>query len=122
MGVTRRIFGTGLLGLGVGLGLGLGARAAAERPSAARLADALNGKLGTNPFQARFDVPRLTVTSGSVTRMEADIRLDWTPGMRTRQIVGVGSDADAAWHALLEDALAGFADTVPGFAAGPASV
>jgi hypothetical protein len=112
------VFGTGLLGLCAGLALGLGTRALAERPSAARLAEALNGRLLTNPTGARFDVTAFDLKAEpAATRLAAHIRLDWAPGMRTRHIEGSGANADAAWAALLDAAVAEFAGTVPGFAA-----
>jgi hypothetical protein len=121
MRLTRRLFGTGLLGLGAGLGLGLGTRALAERPTGARLAEALNRRLVTNPAGARFDVPAFAATPESAgIRMVADIRLDWTPGMRARRFAGAGADEAAAWSALLAAAVTEFAGTVPGFdGAGP---
>jgi hypothetical protein len=120
MGLTRRVFGTGILGLGVGLGLGLGSRALAERPSGARLAEALNRRLLSNPAQARFDVPVFEVAADNgATRIIADIRLDWAPGMRTRRVEGAGDGDDAAWDALLDAAVGAFAGAVPGFDGSP---
>lgn len=121
MGITRRVFTNGILGLGAGLGIGLSTRALAEPPTGARLAEALNGRLGTNPYRARFDVPSFAVTRGTVTRMVAHVRLDWAPGLRTCQIESHGPDEGAAWAALIENAVGEFAPAVPGFATASAT-
>jgi hypothetical protein len=122
MRLTRRLFGTGLLGLAAGLGLGLGTRALAGRPTGARLAEALNGRLLTNPTGARFDVRALSASAEpSRFRMVADIRLDWAPGTRTRLLEGAGPDENGAWAALLAAADNEFAGVVPGFVAGGAA-
>jgi hypothetical protein len=116
MRLTRRVFGTGLLGLGVGLGLGLGGRALAARPTATHLAEMLNGALASNPSAARFAVPTLTVTGDSgAIRMLAEVRLDWSPGMRMRRIAAEGATEEAAWRALVLGAVAEFDGVVPGF-------
>jgi hypothetical protein len=116
MRLTRRLFGTGILGLGAGLGLGLGGRALAARPSAARLAEALNRALVTNPAAARFEVPALAMTAeAGSTRMVAEVRLDWAPGLRMRRFEARGATEEAAWGALVHAALAEFAGVVPGF-------
>jgi hypothetical protein len=120
--LTRRLFSTGLLGLAAGLGLGLGTRALAERPTGARLAEALNARLLTNPTGARFAVVTFSATAEPAhLRMAADIRLDWAPGMRTRYLEAVGPDESAAWAALLRAAENEFAGVVPGFVAGGAA-
>jgi hypothetical protein len=122
MRLTRRLFGTGLFGLAAGLGLGLGTRALAERPTGARLAEALNARLVTNPTGARFAVHAFSASAEpSHLRMAANIRLDWAPGMRTRYLEAVGPDESAAWAALLGAAESEFAGVVPGFAAGAAA-
>jgi hypothetical protein len=122
MHLTRRLFGTGLLGLGVGLGIGLGTPALAEPPTGARLVEALNGRLVTNPTGARFAVPGFTSTAERAgTRMVAEVRLDWAPGMRTRYLEGVGKDEAAAWAALLHAAVEEFGGVVPGFVAAGAA-
>jgi hypothetical protein len=116
MRLTRRLFGTGILGLGVGLGLGFGGRALAARPTAARLAEALNGALVANPAAARFEVPALTLTAeAEASRMVAEVRLDWAPGMRARKFEARGATEEAAWGALLLAAQAEFTGVVPGF-------
>jgi hypothetical protein len=116
MRLTRRLFGTGILGVGVGLGMGLGSGALAAHPSATRLAEALNSALVTNPSAARFDVPALTVTTETgATRMVAEVRLDWAPGMRMRRIEARGTTEDATWEALLLAAQREFTGVVPGF-------
>jgi hypothetical protein len=121
MRLTRRVFGTGILGLGLGLGMGFGTRALAERPAATRLADALNGRLVTNPAEARFSVPAFEMAAdGASTRLVAEIRLDWAPGMRTRRVAVSGASAAAAWAAILDAAVGAFAGSVPGFDGSPA--
>jgi hypothetical protein len=117
MRLTRRVFGTGILGLG----MGFGTRALAERPTALRLADALNRRLVTNPTGARFDVPAFEMAAERVsTRLVAEIRLDWAPGLRTRRVEGRGDSDAAAWAALLDAAVGAFAGSVPGFDGSPA--
>lgn len=119
MRITRRTFGTGVVGLG--LAGALAAPVFAEPPSAGRLSDELNRRLVENPAQARFDVTAFDVRRGGAVRMVAEVRLDWAPGMRVRRVEGAGSSDAEAWGLLVAASMAEFAGVVPGFDGGEAA-
>jgi hypothetical protein len=120
MRMTRRMFKLGVLSLGA-LSLGVaaagGARHVADAPSAARLEADLADCLTSNPTNAAFTVPAFErqALSRDMVRLEAQVRLDWAPGMRLRVLHATGTTAEDAYGALRKAAVDLFVGVVPGF-------
>lgn len=72
----------------------------------AHLLPGCNGKLTLTGFDAGRVSQRI--------QMAALIRLDWPPGMRQRRFDAFGDKEDAAYRALLNQALFSFAKAWPG--------
>jgi hypothetical protein len=78
----------------------------------------LNGLLSRNPSHARFRVLQFTLQSPGrrgLSSLAAQVRLDWSPGMRMRHFEAQGPTGPAAYAALLDIAISEFEGVVPGF-------
>lgn len=120
MRMTRRKFKLGVLSLAVlslGVAAAKGGRPGASGPSAARLEADLAAGLAENPTNAVFTVPAFErhAEPGGRVRLEAQVRLDWDPGMRLRVIHATGPTTEEAYQMLRGAAAKLFLGVVPGF-------